>query len=386
MIFADLLALVPLAARNLMRRNRRRTCLTVLTVAAATVVYCAVMVVPYVTMRIADLAEESPRLVVVNRASIRYALPESYYDKIVRVPGVVAVNKMTWFVGVYDDPKHQFPTMALDANNFDVVWPEYRADARTISAFKSAKDAALVGVATMERFGWRVGQNVALRSEIYPVTLTFRIAGVYDKGPDLRAFMFHREYLDEALHNSGRVDFFWVRCSGMDTTGRVAAAIDEMFRNSGAETESRTEKAFMTDLLSRFKSITAIVEGIGLVSVIALALAVLNAASMSLRERRSELAVLRSMGFVGDQILASIGVEAVLMAAAGGILGTMMAYEGLFLARGSVPTLGPLLSFGLPGMVMAEGIAAALAMGLFAAVAPGVAALRSSVAETLRRI
>lgn len=73
----------------------------------------------------------------------------------------------------------------------------------------------------------------------------------------------HRRSLDEALRNPGRVDFFWVRCARVDATGRVAAAIDEMFRNSRAETESRTEKAFMTDLLSRFKPITAMVEGIG---------------------------------------------------------------------------------------------------------------------------
>ena len=73
------------------------------------------MVVPYVTARIVHLSDQSPRLVITNRASMVYRLPEHYYDKIVALPDVVAVNRMLSFGGVYEDPKDQFPTMALDA-------------------------------------------------------------------------------------------------------------------------------------------------------------------------------------------------------------------------------------------------------------------------------
>jgi putative ABC transport system permease protein len=380
------LVLLPLAARNLWRRNRRRTWLTILTVAAATMVFCAVMAVPYVTDRIAHIADESPRLVVVNSASITYGLPEYYYTKITALPDVVAANRMSWFGGVYGDPKDQFPTMAMDADNIDVVWPEYGLDGELMAAFRSAKNAALVGAATMQHFGWRIGQNIALRSQVYPVTLTFKIAGVFYKGPDLTPFMFHRDYLEEALHNPGRVDLLWVRCASQEASGRVAAAIDEMFRNSGAETRSSTEKAFLTDMVDRFKPLTRIIEGIGLISVLALALAVLNATSMTLRERRGELAVLRSLGFSGPQILSALAVEAVLIAVVGGITGTILARVVMGLARGSVPALGPLLSFGLPAGVMAEGIMAAIVIGLFAAIAPALAALRANVVDTLRHV
>src|SRR5207244_2820041 len=98
---------------------------------------------------------------------------------------------------------------------------------------------------------------------IYPTNLTFQIAGTYDTGPDLTAFMFHRAYLEEVLHNPGRTDLLWVRCDSYGSTSRVAAAIDEMFRNSEAETETRTEKAFMSDFVSRFGPIATLVEGIG---------------------------------------------------------------------------------------------------------------------------
>ena len=381
-----MLALLPLGAHNLLHRNRRRTLLTILTVAAADLVFCVVMVVPYVTARIVHLSDRSPRLVITNRASVAYGLPEFYYDKIMALPDVVAVNRMLWFGGVYEDPKDQFPTMALDADNLDVMWPEYGLNNSLMAAFQSAKNAALVGAATMNHFGWRIGQNVALRSQVYPLTLTFKITGVFYQGPDLTPFMLRRDYLEEALHNIGRVDIMWARCSSPEATNRVAAAIDEMFRNSGAETRTDTEKAFMNHMMDQYKPLMMVVQGIGLISVIALALAVLNATAMSLRERRSELAVLRSLGFSGDQILASLALEAVFVAVGGGILGTLFARAVLGWARGSVPALGPILSFGLPTAVMGEGITASIVIGLVAALAPALAALRSGVADTLRRV
>ena len=74
------------------------------------------------------------------------------------------------------------------------------------------------------------------------------------------------------------------------------------------------------------------------------------------------------------------------MALAGGILGTLIARVGLGLVRGTVPSLGPLLSFGLPGAVAAAGLAAALAIGLVAALLPAVTPLRIPVVDSLRGI
>ncbi len=75
-------ALLPLAGLNLWRRNRQRTLLTVLAVMAVTVVFSAVMVIPYAMTAIVDHADAVPRLPVTNRAEVRRGLPESYYVKI----------------------------------------------------------------------------------------------------------------------------------------------------------------------------------------------------------------------------------------------------------------------------------------------------------------
>ncbi len=104
---------------------------------------------------------------------MRYGLPESYSRQIEKLPDVITVNRMTWFGGVYDDPKHQFSSVAIDADTLAETWPENGFDARTLAALKAHRDGAVVGVATMHRFGWKIGQNVILRSQVYPVTLQF---------------------------------------------------------------------------------------------------------------------------------------------------------------------------------------------------------------------
>jgi putative ABC transport system permease protein len=379
-----ILTLLPLAARNLWRRNRTRTVLTILAIATATVVFSAVMVIPHAIDSVVRNADRSPRLAITNRSAMQLGLPESYYSKIARVPGVVAVSRMIWFGGIYDDPKHQFPTIAIDADNPDVIWPEYAMNRQLVTRFKQTKDSAVVGIATMHRFGWHLGQLVALRSQIFPVTLTFRLIGTISKGPDLTVFMFHRDYLEEAIHNPGRVSMLWARCANVTDTSRVAAAIDEMFQNSADETRSETEKAFMANMVERYEPLKRVVAGIGLCAVIAIGLAVLNATAMTMRERSAEIAVLRSLGFGAAQILAEMTVESGLAAVPGGIVGVALAAVLLERARGFVPALGPLLSFGLPHSVMAAGLAMAVAVGIAAGLAPALAALRSNVVSSTR--
>ena len=214
--------LLSLAAVNLWRRNRRRSLLSILAVASATVVFCAVMVLPYVTERIAKEADASPRLVVTNRNAMRYGLPESYAEKIEKLPNVVAVNRMVWFAGLYNDPHRQFSTVAIDVDNPDVIWPEYGFDSTTIAGLKKYRNGAVVGTALMQRFGWKIGQQVALRSQLYPVELSFIIVGTYGGGPDPTVFMFRRDYLEEALHNRGRVDMIWA------SVERIITKLDKM--------------------------------------------------------------------------------------------------------------------------------------------------------------
>jgi len=379
-------ALLSFAGVSLTRRNLRRTVLTILAVACATLVFCIVMVLPYITKRIVAMADASPRLVVMNKSAMRYGLPESYSSKVAKMDDVVAVNRMTWFGGMYDDPKHTVQSVAIDVDTMGETWPDDAFSDESLAQLKAHRNGAVVGVASMHRFGWRVGQNVMLRSQIYPVTLLFTIVGTYTGGSDPSVFMFRRDYLDEALHDQARVDMIWVRCSNSSVAGRVAGQIDTTFRNSGAETETDTEKAFLTTYLVRFQSVGYIVQALGLCAVIAIALAVLNASSMTLRERRGEIAVMRTVGFSNSQILTSFMTEAFAMALVGGIAGTAVSALLLGAVRGAVPALGVALSRGMPYPIMLGGLGMALLVGGVSALAPTLAALRAPVYQALRQV
>lgn len=379
-------ALLPLAGLNLWRRNRQRTLLTVLAVTTATMVFSAVMVIPFAMTAIVNRADAVPRLAVTNRAAVRRGLPESYYGRIVGLPGVVAVNRMSWFGGIYDDVSHQFPSMGIDADNPDVVWPEYAINHDLVNRFKSTKNGAIVGIATLRRFRWRIGDQVALHQPSIPITLTFRVLGTINSGPDLTVFLFRRDYLEDAMHQPGFTSMLWVRCASMGDASLLAATIDEMFHNSSSETRTETEKAFMAQMVAKFSPIADVVQGIGLSAVLAIALAVLNAASMTVRERTREIAVLKSLGFTSGQILWETAVENGMMALLGGTIGVAVAATALDQVRGFVPSFGPLLSFGIPAPVMAAGLAVAVAVGLAAGILPAIRATHSTVLEGLRRI
>jgi putative ABC transport system permease protein len=128
------------------------------------------------------------------------------------------------------------------------------------------------------------------------------------------------------------------------------------------------------------------VQAVGLCAVFAIALAILNGASMTLRERRTEIAVLRTVGFDDSQILASLMAEALMIALAGGVAGTLAAAAILNVIRGMVPALGPALSSGMPYPLMIGGVAMALMIGLLSALAPTLAALRPPVYQSLREV
>jgi putative ABC transport system permease protein len=379
-------ALIPLAALNLWRRNRQRTLLTLLAVMTATVVFSVVMVIPFAMNNIVDHADGTPRLAVTNKAAYNRTLPASYYSKIARIPGVLAVSRMSWFGGIYDDPRHQFPNMGIDADNPDQIWPEYAIDRGLVARFKDTRDGAIVGVASMQRFRWHIGDMVSLQQPVTRLTLTFRIVGTINQGPDLTVFLFHRDYLEEAMHNPGNTSMLWVRAVDANQMTRIAATIDEMFRNSSAETRTETEKAFMAQMVSRFRPLASVVQGIGLSAVVAIALAVLNAASMTVRERSREMAVMKSLGFTSGQILWETAMESGVVALTGGIVGILAAAQMLHQIRGFFPTFGPLLSFGLPPQLMAGGLVMAVVVGLAAGILPTASAIRSTVVEGLRRV
>jgi putative ABC transport system permease protein len=384
---------LPFIWRQLVR-NRIRTALTAGAIALAIALVCLLLTMPAgMNFMIKQLASNT-RLVVHNEAGLVYPLPYSYIQKIRSMKGVTGAVSWTWFGGAFQIEKGvAFPNFAVEPEAVGVVFEDYDIDPKQLEDFRRNRDGAIVGGGTMGTMGWKLGDLVTLKSTVWPVDLSFKIVGVI---PNERAphFWFQREYLDQALRAAGRggldtLGTVWVRVDDPKRVEPLLREIDETFRNSEAQTASETEQSYFKNFFSMMEGfVTVILIVTGLVAVCIVFIAA-NTASMAVRERFGEIAVLKAVGFSRRQIFGTLLAEAVLLSTLGGLIGAGVSFALTQVLRGATgwsPALGPLGGFVVSEAIAVQGLFLALFVGMLSGVVPAFGAARRGVAETLREV
>jgi putative ABC transport system permease protein len=384
---------LPFIWKNL-TRNKLRTLLTGGAIALAIALVCLLRTMPDGMNRILEEVASNQRIVVHNEAGLVYPLPYAYLQKVRALPGVVAAASWTWFGGAFEVEKGvTFPNFAVEPDDLGVVWEDWNMDPKELEDFRRYRDGAIVGGNTLAKYGWKVGDLVTLESTVFPVKLQFRIVGTI---PNKRAphFWFQREYLDQALRAQGSsLDFLgtiWIRVDDAARADPLMAEIDQLFRNSEAETSSESEKSYFKNFFSMLEGfVTVILLVTGLVTLCIVFIAA-NTASMSVRERFGEIAVLRAIGFKRALVFGTLLGEAALLAALAGAAGAAGSYGVTKLlgaqAGGWNPSLGPLGNFIVTDTIAIQGLFLALFIGMLSGVVPSWGAAKRSVAETLREV
>lgn len=374
-----------LVLKNL-TRNRRRTALTVLSIAVSLFIFAALASVPVVANQILSDSASSVRIACHNQAGLAYSLPEAYKQRIEATPHVVAVVPESWFGGIYHDVSDQFPNLAVDPEDVAVMWPDWGMSPEGLDRFKRLRTACLVGPATMKRFNWHVGQQIMLRGTLYPFDVTLTIVGYLGGKAPPNFLIFRRDYLEEAAGRPGFVDNFWVRVDQPSSVPRVIAVLDEGFANSSAETLSESEASFIGGFTANFRIFFQLAEILGLIVVVTIGLVAANTAAMSIRERRTEIAVLRSIGFTARTIIALLLAESTIIAIVGGALGCSAAYIVLRLYTvGSLAT-GPLTNIQISPAIAVETMVLAALLGVLSALVPAWSAVRHNIVDALRMV
>jgi putative ABC transport system permease protein len=368
-------------------RKKLRFALTIGSFAVALFLFGLLAVVKGAFSAGVDVAG-ADRLVVINRVSLIQPLPASYGDKILRLPGVKAVTHNNWFGGVYQDPKNFFPQFAIDVENQRKVVPELEVPEEQWKNFLNDRQGAIVGAATAKRFGWKVGDRVPLRGTIFAGNWEFNIDGIYrgkEKASDETQFWFHSKYLEEKVPDraSGVVGWYVIRLVSPDDALRVSRAVDEQFANSPFETRTETEKSFALSFAKQAGNIGFLLTAIGTVVFFTLLLVTGNTMAIAVRERTSELAILKAVGFSDRFVLFLVLAESLIIAVIGGVLGLALA-KG-FTLMGD-PTKGLLPRFNLPTMTMILGLAMALAVGAVSGLIPALGAMQLRIVNALRRV
>jgi putative ABC transport system permease protein len=335
-----------------------------------------------------DNLASANRLIIINRTSIINPLPLSYRERILRIPGVKSVTHNNWFGGTYIEEKNFFPQFVIDPENQRQVVPEFVVPDDQWKAFLGDREGAIVGARTMERFHWKVGDRIPIKTTMWG-SWEFNIDGVYHgtrPGDDETQFWFQWDYFEERVPQSfkGQIGWYVVRIDNPDDAPRIAKAIDTEFANSPSETKTETESTFAAGWVKQFGNIKFLIVTIGAVVFFTLLLVTGNTMAISVRERTGELAVLKAIGFSDRKVLGFVLGESLVIAVVGGLL-------GLGLALVAVPLLSRALSGIVPVLILSPtilliGFVAALFVGFISGFLPGFGAMRMRVVNALRRV
>ncbi|HTQ81283.1 MAG TPA: FtsX-like permease family protein, partial [Thermoanaerobaculia bacterium] len=373
-------------------RRKIRTLFTVLSILVAFVLFGYLAAIRQAFRAGVDVSGVD-RMVVIHKVSLIQPLPVSYGDRIAAVPGVSVVSHANWFGGIYQDPKNFFPQMAIDGPSYFKLYPELLLPEAQRKAWLADQTGAIVGKTTADRFGWKVGDRIPIQATIYrrkdgSRMWEFVIDGIYTgskKGLDTSGFFFHYDYLREASSNfKDRVGWYIIQITDPKQAADVAKRIDTLFANSAAETKTSTEQAFAQGFANQIGDIGAITTAIVTAVFFTILLVAGNTMAQSVRERTSELAVLKTLGFTNTQVLWLVLVESLLLACLAGGLGLALAWTAVTL--GGDPTHQFLPVFFLPERDLAVGAALVVLLGFVTGVAPAIQAMRLRIVDALRRV
>jgi putative ABC transport system permease protein len=373
-----------------LKRKKLRTALTLLSIFIAFILFAFLGAIKEafssgVTMAGLD------RLITRHKVSLIQTLPETYKNRIKSIPGVADVVHQTWFGGIYQDPKNFFPNMPVDPEPFLQMFPEFVLKDSEKQAWLATRTGAIVGRATAERFKWKIGDRIPIKSPIWDqpkgeTQWEFEIVGIYDAGKkatDTSNLFFRYDYFEEARQkDKGQVGWYTVRISNPDQAAQIAARIDEDFANSPYETKTEPEGAFAAGFAQQIGDIGAIVMAVVGAVFFTILLVAGNTMAQSVRERTEELGVLKAMGFPNLLVLTLVLLESCFIALLGGCGGLAIAW--LIIASGNpIPSVIPV--FYLPAHTLITGALFALALGIVAGVIPAFQAMQLKIAEALRR-
>jgi len=383
-------------------RNWPRTALTLASVFVALFLFSSLGAILDTLQAAADSGSRE-RLAVRHAISLTNFLPGYYKAQIVAIPGVRRVCTQTWFGGRIPTEKGRMrQQFAVD----DDFWPMYRKDfsivewsqpqaevslpAETephLAAYWVERTACVVGSDLMKTQGWKLGQTIHLDGTLFRGTWDFTIRGVYTKKPggtwsnDL--ILFHNEFLQEkGLGGRDLVGVFKVEIPDKSQSAAIARQIDVLFENSDNATKSESEQAFGAGFISMFGNVPFALRMIGFAVVFTILVISANTMVMAVRERTSEVGVLKTLGFSDGAVFGMIVTEAAIITTGGGLAGALAAK--LLLVR--IPNVPIFNSLTITWGTVALAIAIAVGLGVVSGFIPAWQASRLRIVDALRRV
>ena len=379
-----------LVLRNALR-HKLRTTLTVIGIVVAIVSFGLLRTIVDAWYAGAE-ATSSARLVTRNAISLVFSLPVNYAQKLRQVPGVTSVAWGNWFGGVYITESNFFPQFAIDGATYLDMYPEFRLTAEERKAFLVDRQGAIAGRKLADKYGWKIGDQIPIRGTIFPGNWTFTLRAIYD-GADAKVdetqFFFHWAYLNENVkkrfpRRADQVGWYMVQIRDPEDAAEISQRVDLTFKNSLAETLTETEKAFQLGFVAMTETILVAIQAVSFVIVVIIMAVMANTMAMTARERYSEYATMKAIGFSNGFVARLIFAESIAIALAGGALGIALTFPIAAWFGGLMGTLFPVFFISDETLVMQVG--AALVVGVVAALIPAWRAANVRIVDGLRLV
>jgi putative ABC transport system permease protein len=380
---------LPLLWANL-GRKRLRTSLTLASIIVAFLLFGLMQ-----TLRVAMTGSPElagiDRLITMHKTSFVQSLPLAYLNRVKGVDGIVVATSQDWFGGVYQEDRNQIAAFAVEAPTFFEVYGEYKLTPEEKQSFLQDRTAVIVGPLIAERFKWKVGDTIPLRSNIWTRkdgggnVWPMKVAGIYQaSNGDNQSMYFHYDYLNESRAEiRDMIGWVVVKVRDPGRSADIARSIDDLFRNSSTETKTSTEKAFIQGFANQMGNIGKLLTFVAAAVFFTMLLVTANTMGQSIRERINEIGVMKTLGFSGAGVTFLIIAEAILVTGLGGLIGlglAAMASKGIGAA---VAQFFPVL--GMPSATWGIGVVLILLLGGAAAAIPCTQASRLKIVDALRK-
>jgi putative ABC transport system permease protein len=381
---------LPLIWANLTRR-KTRIIFTLLSVIFAFLLFGVLVAMRQAFTLGANLAG-ADKLVTMSAVSLVNSLPIHYGERIAAVKGVQEVAGEDWVGGYFQDPRKPIFAMAVQAKNYLDIHNEYLLPEVQKHAWLADKRGVIVGAALAKQYGWKLGQQLPLRSNIWSDkdgnnTWVVKVDGIFStQEGDNSLLLMHYDYLnDTRAYVRDSVSFFVLKIADPQQAGPIAESVDALFANSPDETRTSTQKEFAQSFAAQFGDIGAIVTAVVSAVLFTMLLVTANTMAQSVRERTNELALLKALGYGDRRIAGMVLLESLLVTVIGGAIGLSLAYA-LIASIGFFA--GALLEF-LPGLYIPMsstllGVLLILVLGVLAGLLPAIRAMRLQVVAALR--
>src|SRR5206468_589674 len=142
-----------------------------------------------------------------------------------------------------------------------------------------------------------------------------------------------------ATNHRCMVGTYFVQIDDPSQAGAISKKVDELFENSDVQTRTETEAAFAAGFIAMAGNLALLLNIIALAVTFTILAVVANTMSMAVRERRTEIAVLKTLGFSSALVMALVLGEALTIALIGGGLGVVLG-RGMIQALPSMPFIG----------------------------------------------